>query len=407
MDLDQFYNDMTRLNNELVNLQRELTRKNVELGNKNAALKASEEALRESQRFFAEVADTLPVLFWMAGIDMQRTWFNQYWLEFTGRTLSEETGDTWADGIFIDDRERHRQTCSRAFDSRQPYAIEYRLRYRSGEHRWIYEKGYPRIDSQQNFLGFTGFGIDFTERKQTETLELELEAAKRLNIARNRLLDNISHEIRTPLTSIKGYIETLLEPGVKWTKSQQAEFLSGANQNADHLTIIVRNLLDLAHIESGQLILHKELRPWQDVLNFASARLKTLTRQHLLKVNPANSLPLLQYDKERMAQVITNLVDNAAKFSADGCLIEIGARVMEDMLIVNVSDQGAGIPPGEVAVLFSPLYQAKMALQGKSTGLGTGLTICKAIVEAHGGQIWVDSCEGQGSKFYFSLPLNK
>jgi PAS domain S-box-containing protein len=405
LDSEKFYTDMSSLNNELVNLQRELVKKNIELKKKNIELKASEDALRESQLLFAEVANTSPALFWMSGVDKLRTWFNQSWLAFTGRSLSQECGNGWTAAIFPSDLPGYLKVFHQAFETRQPFNLEYRLRHFNGEYKWFYDQAYPRYDAKGDFAGFIGFCFDITERLQAEARAVELEALRKLNKAKGDLLDNVSHELRTPLTSIKGNIETLMDPDVKWSKKQQLEFLMSANREADHLTLIIRNLLDMSHVESGQLSLDKQSYTLDSVLDFANARLKTLTAGHQLFVCPHAAIPALIMDKVRIAQVITNLVDNAVKFSPAGSRITIDAVLVDDHLILSVADSGIGMPPVVVASLFDRFYQAKRVVEGKTRGTGLGLAVCKGIVEAHGGKIWAESQEGSGSKFYFSLPL--
>jgi PAS domain S-box-containing protein len=405
-DSEQFYSDMSGLNNELVNLQRELVKRNIELENKNEELRNKEDALRESLLLFSEVANASQALFWMSGEQKSRTWFNRTWLAFTGRTMQQESGDGWAEGVYSADLQRYLRVYNQAFDTRQSFKIEYRLRYHTADYIWILDHGKPRYNENGKFVGYIGFCMDITEQKQAETQAAELEALKRLDLLKGDLLANVSHELRTPLTSIKGNIETLMDQSVKWSKKQRMDFLSTANQEADHLTIIIKNLLDMANVESGKLSLDKQVHSLIEVLDFARARLKSLTINHTLIEKIEAELPPVMMDKVRMAQVITNLVENAAKFSEAGSQICIEAKSNEGNLLASVQDYGTGMSPGVVLNLFDRFYQAKQVVSGKSKGTGLGLAICKGIVEAHGGKIWVDSQEGKGSRFYFTIPLN-
>jgi diguanylate cyclase (GGDEF)-like protein/PAS domain S-box-containing protein len=138
--------------------------------------KAAERALRESEARFRELSDAAPVLIWMSGLDKTCDYFNRGWLEFTGRTLAEEQGDGWAEGVHPDDKARCLETYARSFDAREPFRMEYRLRRHDGEYRWLLDTGRPRFDGQGDFLGFIGSCIDITEMKQAE-LELRLAAS--------------------------------------------------------------------------------------------------------------------------------------------------------------------------------------------------------------------------------------
>jgi PAS domain S-box-containing protein len=229
----------------------------------------------------------------------------------------------------------------------------------------------------------------------------------KLNKTKSELLDNLSHEIRTPLSSIKGNIETLIEQDVAWTKEQQLEFLFAANQEVDHLTSLIKDLLYVSRLESGKIILDKAICLFEDVLELASTRLNAITVHHKLKIIIPPDMPQLNVDKVRISQVITNLVENAAKFSPKGSLIIIEAQADHSNIIISVEDRGTGISGQDIGRLFNRFFQAERVVSGKTRGTGLGLAICKGIVEAHNGNIWVESEPGKGSRFSFSLPLVK
>jgi PAS domain S-box-containing protein len=230
----------------------------------------------------------------------------------------------------------------------------------------------------QNEHGGLVFVRDISERKQAQLKALQFETLTRLSQAKSDLLSNVSHELRTPLAAIKGNIESLIEPDVTWNKQQQLEFLTNANQQTDVLTVLIKELLDMSRIEAGRLILNKEVCAFDAIL-----------------------------DKGRIGEVITNLVENATKFSPHHSLITIQTYVEDSNLLITVGDQGIGISADDIAKLFDRFYQAKASVSGKTKGTGLGLAICKGIIDAHEGKIWVESQPGQGSNFIFSLPLAK
>jgi len=162
------------------------------------------------------------------------------------------------------------------------------------------------------------FLTDITEHKQTEAKLIEIQALKRINQVKSELLANVSHELRTPLASIKGFIETLIATDVKWSKKQQMEFLQAANMQTDRLTLLIRDLLDMSRIDSGKLNLDKHSYLVGEILDSVSGVLSVITEKHKLKIVKAPDLPPIQVDKVRIGQVITNIVENATKFSASG-----------------------------------------------------------------------------------------
>jgi PAS domain S-box-containing protein len=368
--------------------------------------KLIEEKLKEANQVFSIVANTSPALVWMAGTDKLCTWFNETWLKFTGRSLEQEIGNGWAAGVHPDDLERCLETYTTSFDKRQPFIMEYRLRRYDGEYRWIMDPGIPRYDFKGNFVGYIGSCLDITERKQTESKMLEMETLKQLNRAKSELLANVSHELRTPLASIKGFVETLIEPDVKWSRKQQLEFLQSANVEVDRLTFLIKDLLDMSRLDSGKMALDKRSWTVQEVLDSSKNVATSLAETHKLLYSLAGDLPIISADKSRLGQVITNLVENAVKFSAEGSIIIIGVKKAEGAVIFSVEDHGEGMSEEVRNNLFNRFYQAERVVSGKTRGTGLGLAICKGIVEAHGGTIWVESQVGQGSKFSFSIPFN-
>jgi PAS domain S-box-containing protein len=283
---------------------------------------------------------------------------------------------------------------------------ECRLQTKDGGWRWISSQIKMSKDNSGRPLYLYGNIHDLTERKQAEAKALETEALKIISQAKSELLANVSHELRTPLTTIKGNLETLLATDVKWSKRQQLDFLESANKEADRLTFLIRDLLDMSRIDSGKLSLDKRTYTVSEILDSVSGVLSVIAEKHKLKIASLLDLPPLRADKVRIAQVITNLVENAAKFSAEGSQIEISAMLQDKDVIISVEDKGIGMPAEVVANLFNRFYQAKEVTEGKTRGTGLGLTICKGIVEAHGGKIWVQSEVGKGSKFSFSIPVN-
>jgi signal transduction histidine kinase len=181
--------------------------------------------------------------------------------------------------------------------------------------------------------------------------------------------------------------------------------LQSANNEADRLTLLIRDLLDMSRIDAGKLTLDKRSCQVKEILDSASGVLRVIAAKHKLEIASLPEWPGVAADKSQIVQVITNLTENATKFSPEGSLIEIAAAFKADCIIISVQDHGPGMPQEVVDSLFNRFYQAKQLVAGKTRGTGLGLTICKGIVEAHGGKIWVESEEGKGSKFSFSIPV--
>ncbi|MHB8629387.1 MAG: sensor histidine kinase [Aggregatilineales bacterium] len=231
------------------------------------------------------------------------------------------------------------------------------------------------------------------------------EEAERANALRLKFLAMISHELRTPLTSIKGFVTTLLATDVTWDVESQHEFLNIINDEADRLTELIAQLLDLSRLEVGTLGIHPEPKPLSEIVNTAYPQLEVMVADHHLVIGSQENLPLIMADTQRMAQVLVNLVGNAVKYSPPGTNITISFVSQPDFVQINVSDQGAGIPLKDRDRVFEAFSQLEPIGEQRMKGAGLGLAICKGLVEAHGGKIWIADQPDQGTTVAFTLPI--
>lgn len=231
------------------------------------------------------------------------------------------------------------------------------------------------------------------------------KALRELDTLRTELLANVSHELRTPLAAIKGFASALLQQDVTFDEETRREFIQTIDMESDRLNILIEELLTMSRLEAGVLELRKERRNIKDVVDSIRDRLFTLASKRKLKIMIPPDLPLVAVDDIRIGQVITNLVDNAVKYSDEGSLITLDARTEEDAIIISVKDEGIGIPAELREKIFERFYRVKAKRTANSRGAGLGLSVCRGIIEAHGGRIWVESDAGKGSDFRFSLPI--
>ncbi|MBN1956223.1 MAG: GAF domain-containing protein [Anaerolineae bacterium] len=220
------------------------------------------------------------------------------------------------------------------------------------------------------------------------------------------LVAEIVHEIRTPLTSIVGYAEMLRRPGL--AEEMRGAFLLTIRQEAMRLGRMVNDFLELARLESGRTFLNREqVRVEQIVAEVLEVlRLQAEEKQIALQADIPAPLPPLSADAARLKQALINLTANALKYSWPGDRVTVTGRADGRAVTVGVVDTGPGIPPEAQERLFQKFYRVP-ASEGEAVGSGLGLAICRQIVEAHGGTIWVESEVGQGSTFYFTLPLSE
>lgn len=228
--------------------------------------------------------------------------------------------------------------------------------------------------------------------------------AERANQLKMKLLATVSHELRTPLTSIKGFASTLLAKDVSWEQERWQTFVSVIDDEADKLTELVEQLLDLSRLQAGALSIHRELCPLASAFKLAQQQLDTLAANHQLTLDIPQELPQVSIDRGRIAQVLVNLVGNAAKHSPQGTSIVVSAQPQGEAIEVSVTDQGGGIPEADRAMVFEAFFQSEHKLT-RRTGAGLGLAICKGLIERHGGEIWIADYDASGTTICFTLPI--
>lgn len=234
----------------------------------------------------------------------------------------------------------------------------------------------------------------------------DLTQVRRLETVRRDFISNISHELRTPLASLKALVETLRDGALDDLPAAR-RFLGRIETEVDALTQMVQELLELSRIESGQVPLRLAPTLVADVILPPVERLRPQAERAglNLQVELSPGLPPVLADVERVQQVVANLVHNAIKFTPPGGKVSISAATSGDEVIISVRDTGIGIPAGDLPRIFERFYKADRARASGGTGLG--LAIAKHIVQGHGGRIWAESIEGQGSTFHFTLSVAK
>ena len=232
----------------------------------------------------------------------------------------------------------------------------------------------------------------------------DLTRIRRLETVRRDFISNVSHELRTPLASLKALTETLQE-GALEDPTAAHRFLGRIQTEVDALTQMATELLELSRIESGQVPLELKLISPAKLLNSASDRMRMQAERAglVLQVDCPANLPLISADLPRLEQVLVNLIHNAVKFTSPGGEVALSAATGGQFICFSVHDTGAGIPADDLPRIFERFYRVDRSRTGGGTGLG--LSIARHLVEAHGGKIWAESREGEGSMFFFTIPI--
>jgi len=237
-----------------------------------------------------------------------------------------------------------------------------------------------------------------------DELWIALKQAREADRVKSLLLSTVSHELRTPLATIKGSTSLLIEHSPEIPPDQRLIHLRDIDEEADKLTELISNLLEMSRIEAGSLRIQSQTVDLAQVLKSNLSKAKLRLKEHPIASRIPRGMVTISGDARRMDQIMANLLDNAAKFSPPGSTITVVLRKNNKDVIVSVSDTGAGISEEHIAHIFEHFYQANMKSDSGRQGIGLGLAICKGLVDAHGGKIWVESKPGSGSTFSFRLP---
>jgi PAS domain S-box-containing protein len=370
--------------------------------------KRAEERLRESEARFQALADTAPVLIWMTGTDGLCNYFNKPWLDFTGRTLEQEVGTGWLEGVHPDDVQSCFDGFLPAYHARKPFSMEYRLKRADGEYRWVIESGIPRYTGGGEFAGYIGSNIDVTELKHAETesqrlrqLEADLAHFNRVSMM-GELAASLAHEIKQPIAAAL----TDAKSCVRWLRRDSPDVAEGCEaalrmvKDATHAAEVidrVRSLYRRDTADRKQLDVNEIIRE-MIILLHDKADLNSIS----IRTELAEALPLITADRVQLQQVLMNLMLNGIEAINDirGELTVTSKATEDGQLLIAVSDSGVGLPGGEGDRIFEAFYTTK------AQGTGMGLSISRKIVESHGGRLWACANADRGATFQFTLPTD-
>jgi two-component system sensor kinase FixL len=371
--------------------------------------KIAEEELRESEARFRTVADAAPVMIWMSGPDKLCNFFNKGWLDFTGRTMEQELGNGWAEGVHADDLERCLEVYETSFGARQPFTMEYRLRRNDGEYRWVLDSGTPRFAEDCAFLGYIGSCIDITARKQAELenqrQNMELARVGRVTLM-GELAASLAHEVNNPI----GAIVTNANAGQRLIAAGKIE----TEELKDLLADIVADGHRAREVIQGVRNMVRKTEPSRSVIRINDTiddllrivRADALGRQVTIAAEVDSDAGRVIADRVQLLQVLINLTLNAFEaMSANRPdarrLVITGGRNGNGEIVVSLRDSGPGFPGAFGEQLFDPFFSTK------AEGTGMGLAIARSIVEAHGGKLFGENCDDGGACFTFRLPEAK
>jgi len=378
-----------------------------------AELKKQNAQLQDIESRFKIIADTAPVLVWMSDTSKLCTYFNKGWLQFTGRTMEQEYGNGWAEGVHPDDFDRCLNIYVTSFDKRIPFAMQYRLKRNDGQYRWILDNGVPRYSLEGEFLGYIGSCIDINEQK---TLNQELQD-RNIKLARkNKELKAFNyiatHDLQEPLQRLINYSTLVTNNFPEMLSPVVSSYLQKMKDEAEHTRQLITTLL--------QYTLLNDDSNWQ-----TKADLNQLLKEALeifgdevtkrnLKVR-SNALPTLKVVPWRIQKVFSNLISNAINFARPGFDPEVDIKAKkipsgfkinsslkdEPYWEISFSDNGIGFDNKYNDIVFEVFQKLG---NSPNCGDGIGLAIVKKILNNHGGEIFADSNPAKGTCFRMYFP---
>jgi PAS domain S-box-containing protein len=360
--------------------------------------KQAEEALRESEQRFRVMADTAPAMLWVTDTANHLTFISRGWFEYTGQNeeAAYRNGNGWVDMVHPEDREAAWRTFVQAAQDRSAFELECRLRVVDGSYRWAINAGRARHATDGSWLGYIGSVIDVHERIQARAA---LQAADR---RKDEFLATLAHELRNPLAPIRNALHLVkLQGGVAGHLRDMME------RQLNQLVRLVDDLMEASRISRGQLELRLESLDLREVVRTAIETSRPLLEKarHDLQVHLPDAPQPVRGDAVRVAQIIVNLLNNAAKYTEEGGRIEVEVSRDGPWIAVAVCDNGVGIAAEDMPHVFEMFAQVDRNALRAQGGLGIGLALARRLAEMHGGTLQAHSeGPGRGSTFTVRLP---
>jgi PAS domain S-box-containing protein len=358
-------------------------------------------AVEEREAQFRALADAIPQLSWMARADGHIFWYNKRWYAFTGTTPEQMQGWGWQ---AVHDPSVLPSVLTRwrvSLESGEPFEMEFPIRGADGEYRWFLTRVEPLKDREGRVARWFGTSTD------VQALRDAREAAKSASQAKSDFLTTMSHELRTPLNAIGGYSDLLemeLRGPVNPAQRRDLERIKASQQ---HLLGLISGMLDLSRIESGTVAYHLTPVALDPLLAGLDALVgpQASTKSLVLDYSPAATELAVLADREKLRQVLLNLISNAVRYTPAGGSVTLSAAPHGDHEVaIVVTDTGVGIPAEKLEHIFEPFVQLDRSLTQSREGVGLGLAISRDLARGMGGELSVESTVGVGSRFTLVLP---
>lgn len=361
----------------------------------------AEHALRESEERSRQIAESLPQLVWTARPDGQCDYLSPQWVQYTGAGASQNLGYAWAERVHPDDRVALVDAWQTVVAQGSMFDVAFRLRRHDGVYRWFRTRATPLRNEEGRVVKWFGTNTDIDEAKRAE------EALRTADRRKDEFLAMLGHELRNPLSAIANAVTLWRDSS---GDAEASEHTRGViERQTTNLTRLVDDLLDVVRITEGKIELRRCPVELDTIVTRAVEAVRPLLdeRRHKLELALSGWDKIrVEADPTRLEQIVTNLLTNAAKYTPDGGRISVSLAAERRDALITVADNGIGIPPEMISTIFDLFTQADRSLARTTGGLGIGLSLCRQLVELHGGSIDAHSRgRGQGASFTVRLPL--
>ncbi len=388
-------------------MEAEVLRRAQEIQEANRRLRAANEQITATSEWqFRALFDFMPQLGWTARADGFVDWYNRGWYEYTGTTPDEMVGWGWTRVHDPEMLPKITERWQHSIDTGTPFEMEFKLRRHDDAFRWFLTRVTPMRDADGRVVRWVGINTDIDDRRRADGERTELlRLAESAGRAKDEFLAMLGHELRNPLAPILTALQLMRSRGSDSDRDEKERTV--IERQVSHMVCLVDDLLDLSRIAQGKLELKRKHIELAEVVARAIESASPLLeqRRHRVSVTVPREGVMVDADPVRLAQVVSNLLTNAAKFTEPNGEIAIIGELRDGQAILRVRDTGVGIAPDLLPTVFDAFVQERQAVDRSRGGLGLGLAIVRSIVRAHGGDVGASSeGNGRGAEFTLRLP---
>lgn len=361
--------------------------------------KQAERRIKESEQLYKAVGDSIDYGIWVADREGRNAYASESFLALLGITQEECTEGKWADRHLPDEREPTLESWQESVAKGEPWSREHWFLGQDGKYHPVLSRGVPIRDQDGQVTAWVGINLDISQMKAAE------ESLREADRRKDEFLATLAHELRNPLAPICSSVELLSVLGTQDPILKQS--LETMNRQLTQMVRLIDDLMDVSRITRNKIDLQFDHTPLADIMKLGVELSQPALEAglHTLKVTIPDRSKVVRVDAARLAQVISNLLTNAAKYTPSSGAISLEGRVEANEIVLQVQDNGLGISPEDLPLLFEPFYQVDRSISRAQGGLGIGLTLVKKIVEMHGGFVEASSNgHGQGTTFTVRIP---